>query len=88
MHAIAHRGVHADTVRESALKVDWEKNPLPHQGIEPPSAAYRSHTLLTELDPHLRKNYSTGLTFDIRRPVSREGHTRTMRKLFQVKRLF
>ena len=24
-----------DTVEESALKVDWEKNPLLHQGIEP-----------------------------------------------------
>ena len=24
-----------DTVRESALKVEWEKNPLPHQGLEP-----------------------------------------------------
>ena len=31
-----------DTVRESALKVDWEKNPLPHQGIEPALAACQS----------------------------------------------
>ena len=41
-----------DTVRESALKVDSEKNPLPHRGIEPASAACRSDTLRTELDPH------------------------------------
>ena len=30
MHAIA-RGGCMDAVRESALKVDWEKNPLPQQ---------------------------------------------------------
>ena len=38
MHAIAHGGVRTH-VRESALKVDLEKNPLPHRGIEPASAA-------------------------------------------------
>ena len=26
-----------DSLRESALKVDWKKNPLPHQEIEPAS---------------------------------------------------
>ena len=36
VHAIAHRGC-TDTIRESALKVDGEKNPLPHQGLEPAS---------------------------------------------------
>ena len=41
-----------DTVRESALKVDSEKNLLPHQGIEPASAACRSDALPTELYPH------------------------------------
>ena len=46
MHAIAHGGVR--TPEESALKVDWEKNPLPHRGIEPASAACRSDALPTE----------------------------------------
>ena len=41
-----------DTVRESALKVDWEKNPLPHQEKEPALAACRSDALPTELHPH------------------------------------
>ena len=37
MHAIAHRGS-ANTVGESALKVDFgKKNPLPHRGLEPAS---------------------------------------------------
>ena len=40
-----------DTVRESALKVDWEKNPLLYQGIKPASAACQYDTLLTELHP-------------------------------------
>ena len=44
MHAIAHRGVQTH-VRESALKVDWEKDPFPHQGIEPVSAAWQSNVL-------------------------------------------
>ena len=38
-----------DTVRESALKVDLEKNPLPHRRIEPASAACWSDGLPTEL---------------------------------------
>ena len=42
-----------DTVREPALKVDWEKNPLLHRGIEPASAACRSDALPTELHPPL-----------------------------------
>ena len=37
-----------DTVRESAL---WEKNPSPHRGIEPTSAACRFDALPTELHP-------------------------------------
>ena len=41
-----------DIVRESKLKVDWEKNPLPHRGIEPASAACRSDDLPTEPHPH------------------------------------
>ena len=36
MHAIVHGGC-TDTVRESALEVDWEKNSLPHRGLEPTS---------------------------------------------------
>ena len=50
MQAIAHFGC-VDTVRESALKVDLEKNPLPHRGIEPASAAFRSDALPAELHP-------------------------------------
>ena len=54
IHAIAQWG-RTDTVRESALKVDsWgEKNPMPHRGIEPESAACRSDALTTELHAHL-----------------------------------
>ena len=45
-----HRDVHArdnteglyETVRESTLKVDWKKNALPHQGVEPASAARKT----------------------------------------------
>ena len=44
MHVIAHGSVQTH-VRESALKVDWEKNPLLHQGIEPASVAWRSDAL-------------------------------------------
>ena len=32
----------------------WEKNPLPHWGIAPASAACRSDALATELHPHPR----------------------------------
>ena len=45
-----------DAVGESALKVDWGgggKNPLPHRGIEPASAACRSDALPTELHPQI-----------------------------------
>ena len=52
MHAIA-QGVRTH-VRESALEADWEKNPLPHRGIEPASASSRSDALPTELHPHLK----------------------------------
>ena len=56
MHAIAHEGC-ADTVRESALKVDsGRKIPLPRLGIEPASAACRFHTLPTELHPSPKSN--------------------------------
>ena len=34
MHVIAHWGC-TNTVRDSALQVDWGKNPLLHHGIEP-----------------------------------------------------
>ena len=52
MPAVAHGGARTH-VGESALKVDWEKNPLPHRGIEPASAACRSDALLAEPHPHL-----------------------------------
>ena len=51
MHTIAHWGC-MNTVRESALKVDWEENPLLHQGIGPASVfclAVQSSTLHIEL---------------------------------------
>ena len=38
-----------DIVEESALKVDWEKNPSPHQGIEPVPAACWSVALPNKL---------------------------------------
>ena len=50
MHVISHGGC-TDTVRESALNTDWEKNPLPHGGIEPASVfrlAFQSDALPTE----------------------------------------
>ena len=46
--------VQLDTIRESALEGDWEKNPLLHQGLEPTSAlplAFQSDALPTELFP-------------------------------------
>ena len=54
MYAIVHGGC-TDTVRESALEVDWEKNPLPHLGFEPASVlrlAFQSDALPTELSLH------------------------------------
>ena len=54
MHATAQGGC-TDTVREFALKaVPGRKNPLPHRGIEPASAACRCDTLPTELHPHAK----------------------------------
>ena len=51
MHAIAHGGC-ANTVRESALKADWETNPVHHLGLEPESVllqAFQSDAVPTEL---------------------------------------
>ena len=51
MHAIA-RGGCTNSIRASALKADWEKNPLLHRGIEPQSVlhlAVWSDALPTEL---------------------------------------
>ena len=51
MHGITHGGC-TDTVRESALEVDWKKNPMPHWVFEPMSVLclfFQSDTLLTEL---------------------------------------
>ena len=48
-----------DTVRESAPKVDWEKNPLLHQEIEPVSAVCRSGALPPELHPHPKFLFSS-----------------------------
>ena len=58
-----------DTVRESALKVDSgekKKNPLPHRGIEPTSAACRYDALTnwaaSPPNPHSILCYSLGLS--------------------------
>ena len=51
MQAIAHGGC-ANTVRESALKADWEKNPVHHRGLEPESVLlqpFQSDAVPTEL---------------------------------------
>ena len=51
MHAIAHGGC-ANTVRESALKADWETNPVHHLGLEPESVlllTFQSDAVPTEL---------------------------------------
>ena len=37
-----------DIERESALKVDWEENPLPHRGIKPASAMWQSDALTAQ----------------------------------------
>ena len=57
MHAIAHGVMGGGGVTDTLKRVCseswfWEKNPLPHRGIEPTSAACRSNTLATELYPH------------------------------------
>ena len=55
MHVIVYGGC-ADTLRESDLEVDWEDNPLPHQGLEPMSVqywAFQSDALTPELFPPL-----------------------------------
>ena len=51
MHVIAHGGC-TDTIRESALEDDWEKNPLLNWGLEPRSLlrlAFQMDALPTEL---------------------------------------
>ena len=52
LHAIVHRG-RTDTVTESALKVDWEKNPLPAPGNRTclNGLPVRRSTRLIELHP-------------------------------------
>ena len=51
MHAIAHGDVRTH-LRESSPKVDWEKNPVPHWGIEPASAAWWSDALTNWATSH------------------------------------
>ena len=41
MHVIAHRGG-TDTAGDSALKVDWEKNPLMHLYVWPVTVTHVS----------------------------------------------
>ena len=54
-NATAYRGC-MDTVKESALEDDWEKNPLLHQGLDPILVlflALQYDDLLNELSPPL-----------------------------------
>ena len=51
MHAVSHRDS-TDTKRESALKVDWEKNSLLLHGIEPASVACQSDAVPTGIHPN------------------------------------
>ena len=59
MHTLCmrlHTGGCTDTVRESALEADWEKNPLPHRGLESVSImrlAFQSDALPNWLLPPL-----------------------------------
>ena len=60
MHVIVHGGC-TDTVRESALEADWEKNPLLHWGLKPASVSHLSFqldTLPSELCPPQLQGYS------------------------------
>ena len=68
VHAIVHESC-TDTVREVALEVDWEKNPLLHQGLEPASElqlAFQSDALPAELPPLSAKRRS--IDTRLRRP--------------------
>ena len=52
VHVIAHLGQRRHC--KSVLEVDWEKNPLLHQGLKPMSVlcpAFQLNTLPTELSP-------------------------------------
>ena len=60
MHAIACAGCF-NTIRESALKVDWEKNPLTHWRAKPALVAQvtqHSRHWATSLAPHASESYS------------------------------
>ena len=60
-----------DTVRESAPNVDiWEKNPLPHRGIELASAACRSDAVPTELHPRPMLMYDRSSDVEYRDSVA------------------
>ena len=51
MYAISNGGC-TDTIKESALEADWEKNPSLHQEFEPESVsrlAFQSDSLPNEL---------------------------------------
>ena len=52
VHATAHGGVRTGCKEVCSESWLWEKNPLPHRGIEPAPAACRSDALPTELHPH------------------------------------
>ena len=53
-----HTGVHGHRKRVCTESWLWEKNPLPHRGIEPASATFRSDFLPTELHPHPKSKSS------------------------------
>ena len=51
-----------DTDRVCTASWLWEKNPLPHRGIEPASAAWRSDVLINWATSHLHLSASFNLT--------------------------
>ena len=52
------QGMYGHHKRVCAESVLWEKNPLPHGGIKPASAAWQSDALATELHPCLSSTFS------------------------------
>ena len=62
MHLIARRSW-TNTVRNSAMKAGWEKNPLLHQGVKPASTVCWTQHWITELHPHSHVLYITVFAF-------------------------
>ena len=63
-----YTGVYGNCKRVYTENWFCEKNPLPHRGIEPASAACRSDALPTELHPHPLNDRANGKKIDITYP--------------------